>query len=102
MHFFIFGASRAGICYNAFSLTFPPPSSRRGKKCLCLFMNEDLKLLKKLDELKNRHRELDEQITQLSRSTLNQLLVMRLKKEKLTLRDEIGQLERLVYPDITA
>lgn len=65
-------------------------------------MNEDLKLLKKLDELKNRHRELDEQITQLSRSALNQLLVMRLKKEKLTLRDEIGQLERLVYPDITA
>lgn len=65
-------------------------------------MNEELKLLKKLDEMKERHRVLDEQIKELSRASLNALLVARLKKEKLTLRDQIGQLERVVYPDIIA
>lgn len=65
-------------------------------------MDEELKLIKRLDEYKERHRLLDEQIKELSKSPLNQLLVARLKKEKLTLRDQINQLEREIYPDIIA
>lgn len=65
-------------------------------------MDEELKLIKRLDDMRERHRLLDEQIKELTGSSLNQLLVMRLKKEKLTLRDEICQLERIVYPDIIA
>lgn len=65
-------------------------------------MDEDLKLLKKLDEMRDRHRSLDEQIKELSRSSLNQLLVARLKKEKLQLREQIILLEQQIYPDIIA
>ncbi|MBV8939428.1 MAG: DUF465 domain-containing protein [Alphaproteobacteria bacterium] len=65
-------------------------------------MDEELKLLKRLEEMRERHRILDEQIKTLERSPLNQLLVMRLKREKLTLRDLMGQLEREIYPDIIA
>jgi hypothetical protein len=65
-------------------------------------MNEDLKCLKRRDDLIARHRELDEQINGLSDSPLNQLLVLRLKKEKLRLRDEIAKLEQVIYPDIIA
>lgn len=65
-------------------------------------MDEELKLLKRLDDLRDRHRELDEQIKSCTMNALNQLLMMRLKKEKLTLRDEIVQLERILYPDIIA
>lgn len=65
-------------------------------------MDEDLKMLKRCDDLRARHRELDEQIRVLSVSPLNQLLVLRLKKEKLKLRDEINLLEQQIYPDIIA
>lgn len=66
-------------------------------------MDEDLILLKRLEHLRDRHRELDEQIKELSDAfTLNQLMIMRLKKEKLTLRDEIARIERIVYPDLIA
>ena len=67
-----------------------------------LLMNEDLKLLKRLDDMREKHRELDEKITQLGNSPLNQLRAARLKKEKLTLRDGILELERQLYPDIIA
>lgn len=65
-------------------------------------MDEDLKMLKRLDDMRARHRDVDEQIKDLADSPLNQLLVMRLKKEKLKLRDEISYLEQILYPDIIA
>ena len=65
-------------------------------------MDEELKYIKRRDDLIARHRDLDEQIDGLADSPLNQLLVLRLKKEKLRLRDEIAKLEQVIYPDITA
>jgi hypothetical protein len=65
-------------------------------------MDEDLKMIKRRDDLIARHRDLDEQIHALGDSPLNQLLLMRLKKEKLRLRDEISKLEQILYPDIIA
>lgn len=65
-------------------------------------MDEDLKCIKRRDDLAARHRDLDEQIAALTDSPLNQLLVARLKKEKLRLRDEIAKLEQVIYPDIIA
>jgi len=65
-------------------------------------MYEELKLLKRLDDLRARHRELDEQIRGLGGSPLNEMMIARLKKEKLRLRDEIAQLEQMIYPDIIA
>jgi hypothetical protein len=65
-------------------------------------MDEELKYIKRRDDLIARHRDLDAQIDGLSDSPLNQLLVLRLKKEKLRLRDEIAKLEQVIYPDITA
>ncbi len=65
-------------------------------------MDEELKLLKRLDDMRERHRELDVQIKELSGSPLNQFMIAKLKKDKLCLRDEINQLERILYPDIIA
>lgn len=65
-------------------------------------MNEELKCIKRRDDLVARHRDLDEQINGLGASPLNEFLVRRLKQEKLKLRDEIAKLEQVIYPDIIA
>jgi len=66
-------------------------------------MDEELLLIKKLEALREKHRELDESITQMMHDGAKDLLSLtRLKKQKLALRDEIAQVERLVYPDIIA
>lgn len=65
-------------------------------------MNEDLMLERKLDTLRERHRELDRQISQLMAHQPDPLTLVRLKKQKLSLRDEIMHLEKIVYPDIIA
>ena len=65
-------------------------------------MNEDLRLIKRRDDLLARRRALDEQIKLLSGSPLNELLVRRLKQEKLRLRDEVAKIEQIIYPDIIA
>ncbi len=64
-------------------------------------MNEELALEKRLDYLREKHRELDEQVKTLdSRSDI--FMLNRLKKEKLSLRDEITRIEAELYPDIVA
>jgi hypothetical protein len=65
-------------------------------------MNEDLRLIKRRDDLLARHRALDDQIKALSGSPFNELLVRRLKQEKLRIRDEIAKIEQIIYPDIIA
>lgn len=65
-------------------------------------MDEELILIKRLDSLREKHRELDEKIKSMFNSQNDPLTVMRLKKEKLSLRDEINRLEREIYPDIIA
>lgn len=60
-------------------------------------------LEKKLMNLREKHRALNEAIDQLSQSQFSdQLQLMRLKKEKLSLRDMIAAIEEELYPDIIA
>ena len=66
-------------------------------------MEETEYLEKKLSDLKNWHRDLDAVIDHMRRDPYaDQLLVQRLKKRKLTLKDEILSLEEQIYPDIIA
>jgi hypothetical protein len=62
-------------------------------------MDEELILIKRLDHLREKHRQIDEQTKDINLDPFSQ---MRLKKEKLALRDEIARIERIVYPDIIA
>jgi hypothetical protein len=66
-------------------------------------MNEQEQLKKKLERLKDEHRELDTMINNmLSESIVNQLAVQRLKKKKLQVRDQIAKINALFLPDIIA
>ncbi len=60
-------------------------------------------LLRQLAELRSEHRDLDGVIARVgSEAGADQLLLQRLKKRKLLLRDEIAQLESELLPDIIA
>ena len=62
-------------------------------------MRDQRELLTKLTELRVAHRDLDAVIQQ---APADQLLVQRLKKRKLKLKDEISKLESELLPDIIA
>jgi hypothetical protein len=60
-------------------------------------------LLRKLHELRSEHRDLDTVIARLSEGGgLDQLQLVRLKKRKLLLKDEIAWLESRLIPDSIA
>lgn len=67
-------------------------------------MNDDVVLLKQLDELKEQHRQLDKEINELTASGgfQDEMALARLKKRKLQLRDMIATLEIDLYPDMPA
>ena len=57
----------------------------------------------KLIELKTEHRSLDDAITRMGEQVpIDQLLVQRLKKRKLQLKDAITHLQAQLVPDIIA
>jgi len=57
----------------------------------------------RLESLRLEHRDLDSVITQLSNDiTANQLLLTRMKKRKLMLKDMIAKLESGLIPDLNA
>lgn len=63
----------------------------------------DKATLLKLTQLRQEHHDLDEEIQTLTVSGLvDQLLLSRLKKRKLMLRDQIKKLEDDILPDIIA
>jgi hypothetical protein len=64
----------------------------------------DLDALKsKLAELRTEHRELDDEITRMTDDgSANQLQIQRMKRRKLTLKDQIAQIENKLLPDIIA
>lgn len=60
-------------------------------------------LREELVKLRNEHRELDDEIVTLEASgTADQLLIRRLKKKKLALKDQIQVVEDQLLPDIIA
>ena len=68
------------------------------------FLSEDEKALHaRLTELRLEHSDLDASIEALSHMPVpDQLMIARLKRKKLTLRDEITRIEAIVLPDIIA
>ena len=65
-------------------------------------MHDEIVMIKQLDELKEQHRQLDEEIQQLMGNGADEMQLLRLKKTKLRLRDQIQTLEVEIYPDIPA
>ncbi len=65
-------------------------------------MNDDIVLIKQLDDLKEQHRQLDDEIKGLDGGWDAELQLARLKKKKLQLRDLIATLEAEMYPDVPA
>ncbi len=62
-----------------------------------------LALERRLEELQREHRALDEEVRALTMcGVVDQLKVMRLKRRKLTLKDEIYRIEDILNPDIIA
>ena len=63
-------------------------------------MNDEIVLFKQLDELKDQHRQLDDEIRQIQLlNNADEMQIARLKKRKLQLRDHIMTLEVEIYPD---
>ncbi|PZQ61324.1 MAG: DUF465 domain-containing protein [Sphingomonas taxi] len=65
-------------------------------------MSDDPDIAARLNMLRIEHRELDAAIVALGGGEADQLQLMRLKKRKLRLRDEIAVLEDQLIPDIIA
>lgn len=63
-------------------------------------MGEEERILQQIATLEDEHRALDSVIA--SASALDRLHVMRLKKRKLWLKDEISRLHSYLHPDIIA
>jgi hypothetical protein len=61
-------------------------------------MNDDIIIIKQLDEMKEEHRKLDEQLKSME-GWDDELAIARAKKRKLQLRDMITTLEYEIYPD---
>lgn len=60
-------------------------------------------MLRQLQELRTEHRDLDAAIAQAAGNpTFDQLQLQRLKKRKLSLKDQILRLESRLHPDIIA
>ncbi|MGE5547509.1 MAG: YdcH family protein [Solirubrobacterales bacterium] len=58
---------------------------------------------RRLAEVMTEHRDLDEVIARMGDSShVDQLMMQRLKKRKLALKDQIAQLENQLIPDIIA
>ena len=65
--------------------------------------DEQQAIREKIDELKVEHRDLDEIILRLSEQpAVDQLMLRRLKKRKLLLKDIIAKLESKLIPDLDA
>ncbi len=64
---------------------------------------DERELREELAQLRGEHRALDSEIVALEASpTADQLLIKRLKKKKLILKDRITQIEDRLLPDIIA
>lgn len=68
-----------------------------------ILTEEEQALHARLNELRQEHADLDASIEALQQMPVpDQLMIARLKRKKLTLRDEIVKIEAIVLPDIIA
>ena len=66
-------------------------------------MDDGLMMHKELEDLREKHLQVDVKIkTLLEKPFQDQLRLMRLKREKLQLKDAIWQIEEALYPDLIA
>ena len=66
-------------------------------------LDEDIALSKRLESLRSKHQEIDDEIDGLTNAPYyDQLYVARRKKERAQLRCMIGDIEAQLYPDIIA
>ncbi|XBQ17284.1 MAG: DUF465 domain-containing protein [Oceanicaulis sp.] len=64
---------------------------------------DETALRRRLADLEREHRALDAEVSALTMcGVVDQLKVMRLKRRKLQLKDEIFRIEDLLHPDIIA
>ncbi len=64
---------------------------------------EERELREKLSLLRAEHRELDSRISALEETApFDQFSIMRMKKRKLLVKDQLTKLEALLFPDIIA
>lgn len=64
---------------------------------------DETALRQRLDALRDEHRALDEEVRLLTMcGVVDQLKIMRLKRRKLALKDEMFRLEDILNPDIIA
>lgn len=68
-----------------------------------MLKEEEHSIMRRITELGVEHRDLDEVIVAMSRqSHIDQLLLRRLKKRKLFIKDMITKLRSLLIPDLDA
>lgn len=81
-------------------VVFPAPAAYHSR----MIESEDITALRlRLHELQVEHRDLDEVIERLVQSLPHdELMLRRMKKRKLLLKDRISILERMIEPDIPA
>lgn len=67
-------------------------------------LDEDIEeLRRKIETIRTEHRDLDDVISRIGKDgAVDQLRLQRLKKRKLSLKDEIARLENQLVPDIIA
>ena len=65
--------------------------------------NQDKSIQTRIYELQQEHKDLDEIVDRLTnQGGYDQLLIIRLKKKKLVLKDQIGRLKSKLIPDLDA
>ncbi|MEM1277382.1 MAG: DUF465 domain-containing protein [Pseudomonadota bacterium] len=65
-------------------------------------MDKESLLELQLGQLRQEHRALDSEITELREKGTDPITLSRMKKQKLALKDQIARLEDKLYPDIIA
>jgi hypothetical protein len=109
------GSVARPVCSSALNRFRNPARVRREPEgpTLVLFGSEELSdnsidtsdidaMLTRLEELRARHRELDNSIEQLESSGADDIRIMGLKREKLRVKDSIVWLSSRITPDIIA